>query len=433
MHTSMRNEGDPSIERLAPVSIKGSQKINKVFHELIDSWKQYTSMEDGDRIAQLLQNYSVEKQLEHVGGMSKEEILDVFRAHLRKLTSVQEENEHLTRRNRDISEKLHRIEHRVGKAQANVFDKVQEATMEILKDFHAREIELARKVEVFEAEKTSLTAKNTKLEGKVEEFSQKNSTLQAKNQRLIEINNENEKRIGGLTQKNQTQDDEIFHLREQLEKANELAREKTEEALQEAIEAQRVKTLIIKEREAVNLQAARHQEILMAEMDKYKADLEEDLSVRYLRHKKEVEALNAKYDSAMAHSEQTIHDLKLTNRQLEAKISKFERNFAMMEAQIKGNMKRSLAMNYQEMLNIISSGTSRLPSPPRENPFLELEKENSSRKHRLAVSKTNPRRSNFQCLDFWPTSSESSATGKAKNVVEILIFSEFWKTSIDIF
>ncbi|UMM32935.1 hypothetical protein L5515_006583 [Caenorhabditis briggsae] len=354
--------GDPAVERLAPVSVKSSQKIHRVFHELIDSWKKYTDMDDGDRISLLLQNYTVEKQLEQVGAMEKEEILEVLRVNLRKMTTIQEENELLTRKNREVSEKLHRIEHRVGKAQVNVFDRVQTVTMDILKEFHERELELARKLEILEAQKADFTARNEKLE--------------AKNGRLAELNDENEQKIAQFSRKIEVQDDEIFHLREQLVKANELAREKTEEALHEAVEAQRVKTLILKERETANTEAARQKEMLMRDMDNYKADLEKDLTIRHQRHKKEVEALNAKFDSAMAHSEQTIQELKTKNHQLEAEISKYKRNFAIMEAQIKGDVKRSLAVNYHEMMNIVSSGTCRLPSPPRENPFLLLDSEN---------------------------------------------------------
>ncbi|UMM32934.1 hypothetical protein L5515_006583 [Caenorhabditis briggsae] len=368
--------GDPAVERLAPVSVKSSQKIHRVFHELIDSWKKYTDMDDGDRISLLLQNYTVEKQLEQVGAMEKEEILEVLRVNLRKMTTIQEENELLTRKNREVSEKLHRIEHRVGKAQVNVFDRVQTVTMDILKEFHERELELARKLEILEAQKADFTARNEKLEAKIRIFEKNVDSLQAKNGRLAELNDENEQKIAQFSRKIEVQDDEIFHLREQLVKANELAREKTEEALHEAVEAQRVKTLILKERETANTEAARQKEMLMRDMDNYKADLEKDLTIRHQRHKKEVEALNAKFDSAMAHSEQTIQELKTKNHQLEAEISKYKRNFAIMEAQIKGDVKRSLAVNYHEMMNIVSSGTCRLPSPPRENPFLLLDSEN---------------------------------------------------------
>ncbi|PIC24107.1 hypothetical protein B9Z55_017562 [Caenorhabditis nigoni] len=368
--------GDPAVERLAPVSVKSSQKIHRVFHELIDSWKKYTDMEDGDRISLLLQNYAVEKQLEQVGAMEKEEILEILRVNLRKMTTIQEENELLTRKNREISEKLHRIEHRVGKAQVNVFDRVQTVTMDILKEFHERELDLARKLEVLEAEKVDFTARNEKLEAKIRSFEKNVDSLQAKNGRLAELNEENEQKIAQFSRKIEAQDDEIFHLREQLVKANELAREKTEEALHEAVEAQRVKTLILKERETANTEAARQKEMLMRDMDNYKADLEKDLTIRHQRHKKEVEAQNAKFDSAMAHSEQTIQELKTKNHQLEAEISKYKRNFAIMEAQIKGDVKRSLAVNYHEMMNIVSSGSCRLPSPPRENPFLLLDSEN---------------------------------------------------------
>uniref|UniRef100_A0A1I7TXL2 Cilia- and flagella-associated protein 157 n=1 Tax=Caenorhabditis tropicalis TaxID=1561998 RepID=A0A1I7TXL2_9PELO len=380
MRVSSQNEEDLSVERLAPVSLKGSQKINKIFHDLIDNWKKYTAQEDGDRIALMLQNYTVEKQLEHISEMQKEEIVDIVRFNLRKVTTLQEENEQLTRRNRDISEKLHRIENRVGKAQVEVFDKVQETTMEILKDFHARELDLARKVEALETEKTNLTSKNSKFEQKLEESERKISSLGAKNQRLTELNDENEKAVAEFSLKVQHHEDEIFQLREQLEKVNEVAREKTEEALQEAVESQRVKTLILKERETANLEAMRLQEKLIQEMDKYKSDLEKDLNIRHQRHKKEVEALNAKYESAVNHKDSLIQDLTERNHEAQAEIQKYRRNFQMMEAQIKGNMKRSLALNYQEMLAIISSGTSRLPSPPSEL-YRELEKENLRRHH----------------------------------------------------
>lgn len=390
--SSMRvsiQEGDSTIEKLAPVSLKGSQKINKVFHELIDNWKKYTAMEDGDRIAQMLQNYSVEKQLEHISEMQKDEILDVIRFNLRKLSSVQEENDQLTKRNRDISEKLHRIEHRVGKAQVEVFDKIQETTMDILKDFHTRELDLARKAENLEAEKAELTTRTARLEAKVEELERKSSSLETKNHRLLELKEENEKSIAELTLKNQKDEDEIFRLREQLEKATELARERNDEALHEHAETARLTTLIMKERNNANLEAKRLQDQMQKEMDKYKADLEHDLALRQQRHKKEIEALNAKYDATVTHKAAVILDLEHRNRDAEAEIQKFKRNFEMMEAQIKGNMKRSLQMNYHEMLNIISSGSTRLPEPPRENPFLaDLDKENSRRKSSPSPKRT---------------------------------------------
>ncbi|EGT53120.1 hypothetical protein CAEBREN_06387 [Caenorhabditis brenneri] len=414
--SSMRvTEGDTSIERLAPVSMKGSQKIHKVFHELIDNWKKYTAIEDGDRIAALLQNYTVEKQIEHMQEMQKDEIIDIIRFNLRKITTLQEENEQLTRRNRDISERLHRVEHRVGKAQVEVFGKIQETTMDILKEFHARELELSRKAESLEAEKVEHVATIAKQKAKIEEFERQTTNLETKNRRLIELNEENEKKVAELSLKNQTHETEIFHLREQLVKATELSREKTEEALQEAMEAQRAKALIFKERETANLEVKRHEGLMQKQMDEYKDNLEREINSRQQRHKKEVEALNAKFESAVNYKDAVIRDLTQRNQEAEAEIQKFKRNFEMMEAQIKGNMKRKLALNYHEMMDIISSSRTGIPEPPRENPFLNFDNfEKENRKHRLERSPSPKRTLGVQTADR-PSSSGAPPLPKARN------------------
>uniref|UniRef100_A0A8R1HUJ2 Uncharacterized protein n=1 Tax=Caenorhabditis japonica TaxID=281687 RepID=A0A8R1HUJ2_CAEJA len=394
------NEGDQSINRLAPVSIKAGNQLTEVFSELDENWKKYTEMEEGDRIGAIIKDLSVEEQLERMEHMPLPDMLNVVRFHLRKMTTLKEENELLTGRNRELSEQLHRVEYRVGKAQNQVFDKMHKSVRQIVEEFHIRELYLARKLEESTAENSELTTRNSKLEtkigqleAKIEDLEQKNQSLSGKNQNLGKVIEEKQTLFDELAKKFDEQAEEIFQLRERLEQTKHTAREKSDEAVQEALEAQNLRILIVKQKDEIWEQARRHENALKKEMDQYRATLEQQMTQMRRKCKDELEAMTREHRTAQFQQESRIQALANELEGKNAEVKKFERHLEMMEAQIKGNMKRSLAVNYQEMLNIISDGPTHIPTPPYSNPLLDLardfEKENASKRRLNSGGRTS--------------------------------------------
>lgn len=200
---------------------RGSDKYTAIFQDLKASWKKYTDLEDGERIAAILRDNSVENEVELLSKMSENEIADLFRVKLRKVAILEEENDQLHRRNRDLSHRLHLVEHRVGKAQIVVMEKVEKATGHIIQEFHERELDLARNVEILQEENSNLTAKNEKLEETVDDLHEKVANLETSNKELTEINVDNERKISNSS-------DEIFSLQDLLGKTKVQLEEETE-------------------------------------------------------------------------------------------------------------------------------------------------------------------------------------------------------------
>ncbi|CAI2355323.1 unnamed protein product [Caenorhabditis sp. 36 PRJEB53466] len=382
------NAAERSIERLAPISVRAGIQLTEAFAELTEHWKQYTEIEGADRIAAIIKDLTVEEQLERCEHMEKIEIIGIVRYNLRKMTTIKEENEMLTQQNRELAEKMHRVEHRIAKAQGQVFDKMHKTVRQILDDFHTRELDLARKTEELEAERMNLTAKNSKLEAKVEnlerkleELEQKSTSLQQKKQELEGTVEEKESLFERLAKKYDEQSDEVFQLRESLEQSKQTVREKSDEAVQEALDAQNLRIMLVKQKDEIWEQARRHEQAIKDDMDEYRSKLEHQMVMLRKKCKDEMETIGKEHRTALYQRDSRIQMLATELQKKQLDVDKYEKHLEMIVAQIKGNMKRSLAVNYKDLIESISA--INVPEPPsnRNDSWLdavrEIEAENN--------------------------------------------------------
>ncbi|CCD74326.1 Cilia- and flagella-associated protein 157 [Caenorhabditis elegans] len=403
---------DPEIERLAPVSVKGSDKYTAIFQDLKASWKKYTDLEDGERIAAILRDNSVENEVELLSKMSENEIADLFRVKLRKVAILEEENDQLHRRNRDLSHRLHLVEHRVGKAQIVVMEKVEKATGHIIQEFHERELDLARNVEILQEENSNLTAKNEKLEETVDDLHEKVANLETSNKELTEINVDNERKISNSS-------DEIFSLQDLLGKTKVQLEEETEKVLQERTIVENLKAQFLKERK----ESTEKIELIQKEAEDYRKRIEEDIRNRQQRHKKEVDAHQEKFSATVNHQNAVIEELTQTVKQKQSEIAELKDQLEKQESRIKGDLKRGLAADYRQKLGMVSSlDTHPIRTPLYENPFYEWNQENRKRNERAQCPPSPQRTLGIQTsADLAPaaapvTSTKPRQLGNQKNV-----------------
>lgn len=147
------------------------------------------------------------------------------------MTTLKNENDQLTQQNRELSAQLHRVEHRVGKAQVEVFEKMENTIRQIVDQFHSRELDLARKLERFEVENRELKAKNRDLEARVEDLEENVEKLTKECREKTEKVLEKDHVFGKLAKKFDETSEENAELKEKLEQARRRIKEVEEEVI----------------------------------------------------------------------------------------------------------------------------------------------------------------------------------------------------------
>lgn len=114
--------------------------------------------------------------------------------------------------------------------------------------------------------------------------------------------------------------------------------------------------MIVKNKEENWETARRHEKNLKEEMDVYCEQIEQKMHSLRNQCKMDMEKQTREHRTTLFQKDSQIQKLTMELEKRTAEVAKFQKHFAMVEAQIKGNVKRSLALNYQEMMNIVSQG-----------------------------------------------------------------------------
>ncbi|CAB3398115.1 unnamed protein product [Caenorhabditis bovis] len=335
----------------APVSQKAEEFVTRIFKDLVESWNEIVTIDKNMKLDELLKGYDIDKKLEGMKMMNKDELIDIMRVKLMSIQTMEQEIQLLSKHKQDLALKLKICETRIMDSQLRVFDKMDSAFKTILDDFEKREIELVEKLEEVEKKNESVSKRNEELDftltsamNRIESQEEKIDALNKENDRISKHNADLETELAIVKKKNERLTDEIFVLEEKKTQLNEELIDSREQMIERTKEVQRLQTAMLQEDEKNREKARRNELELVQQM-----------------------------------------------------VEKYEKHFEMLECQIKGKLKRNIANNYREMLDVISDEKTHIPTPPSSSfgdPLLdlanELERNKENKKRPLSDKSSCP-------------------------------------------
>ncbi|CAI5453205.1 unnamed protein product [Caenorhabditis angaria] len=362
----------------APVTFRAGEMLTEIFSELTDKWNDMENLKKGVRMANVMRDRQIDEKINAMRRLEIDEILEIVRVETMKFQNLEKENELLSRHNREMTNMLDLAENGVAKAQNVVFDKMETACKKVLDDFHERESDLMGKL-------NKSTMKNTKLEGELEEalrkiakLEEKIDVISKKNEILLQNYESTQSTSEQLSKKCEHLGSENFELQENLTNLRQQLLESQNEAIERTKEVNHLQNAIIAEDSKNREKARKHEKEMIDQMNIYRDDIQK-------RMDEIVRAKDDKISRILKTNSDREAVLEARNREIMSEMlryrkdaEKYEKHFEMIESQIKGKLKRNIAMNYREMLDMISEDPNRIPTPPStsyDDPLLDLARE----------------------------------------------------------
>ncbi|CAD6193882.1 unnamed protein product [Caenorhabditis auriculariae] len=401
---SVRNLGELS-------STRHANRLTNIFGKLTDSWNRLRKLNATVDCYENGWEKTLNEKMKFCENLSTAELLEFVRRQLEKEESTQRDLNFLNRKCQNLSERLNLAEGRVSRSQREVFDKMEGAIQEVLLDFQKVESDLMLKNSEAEQKLSDLTAKKESLQSqladsKTEQARQLEhiSSLTKTKDELKFQNDQLQAKLQELTEKYKNATEEMTQVQKAVEKLKSELSESRENSLKRENEVQRLRTVIIEEDGLKRERDLRHKEEIDVLTNSYRQELQRRLQDVHLSKEEHLEEMARSFREKESLWLQIKQDLDREIKQLsiklkeeQDKVNHYESNFAMIRAQVKGQVRRELAQNYQKMFQRVGNDDDAgIPSPPSENPLVGLrrlaEKDSERDSRRKPLSSTSPRR-----------------------------------------